>query len=361
LLFKTNLYFCGGKINKANFNLPILKKKILNILKYTAFTSLGVFMFWLVYRDQDFSQYWYRLKNEVNYWWVLLALVFGLLSHISRTLRWKIALEPLGENPKTTNTFITVMVAYFMNLLLPRMGEFVRCGLLSKYEKISFSKLFGTVVTERIVDMIVLLIFTILMVILDFDKVIDFGRQNPEVVANIKKLFSSPILWCGLFVIAAGFFVSIKIMKKKKGKNKIKEIFDGFIDGIKSVFSMRRYKAYIAHSFFIWGMYYLMIYAVFFSLDFTKGLGPIAALTTFVMSSYGMVAPSQGGIGAWHFMAATALGLFGVGMTDGKFFAFLAHTSTNSLIIILGAICLILLPIVNRNYRPKSEATAKES
>jgi glycosyltransferase 2 family protein len=349
------------KLTKQSLIIPVLKKKILNILKYTAFTALGVTLFWLVYRDQDFSQYWYRLKNEVNYYWVALALFLGLLSHISRTLRWKIALEPLGEKPKTSNTFITVMVAYFMNLLLPRMGEFVRCGLLSKYEKIPFSKLFGTVVTERIVDMIMLLIITLLMLIFNFEKVVDFGHQNPEVIQNIMVLLTSPFLWGGLILIIASGFLFLKYTKKKGGKNKIKEVMYGFIAGIKSVLSMKRYKAYIAHSIFIWLMYYLMLYAIFFSLNFTKDLGPLAALTTFVMASFGMVAPSQGGIGAWHFMAATALGLFGVGMTDGKFFAFLAHTSTNSLIIILGAICLILLPVVNRNYNPKSKAEIDNS
>jgi glycosyltransferase 2 family protein len=347
--------FVGTKLAKQPLNSSVLKKKILNILKYTAFTSLGVLMFWLVYRDQDFSQYWYRLKNEVNYTWIVVSLFLGLLSHISRTLRWKIALEPLGENPKTTNTFMTVMIAYFMNLLLPRMGEFVRCGLLSKYEKIPFSKLFGTVVTERIVDMIMLLFLTLLMVILNFNAVIDFGHQNPEVVGKIKSLGTSPILWGGFAILIIGVLLFLKFSKKVSNKNKIKEIITGFIEGIKSIFAMKRYKAYIAHSILIWGLYFLMLYVTFFSLNITKDLGPLAALTTFVMASFGMVAPSQGGIGAWHFMAASALGLFGVDFSDGKFFAFLAHTSTNALIIVLGAICLILLPIINRKYDPKPE------
>jgi uncharacterized membrane protein YbhN (UPF0104 family) len=130
---------------------------------------------------------------------------------------------------------------------------------------------------------------------------------------------------------------------------------DGFVDGIKSILSMKRYKAYIAHSFIIWFLYFMMLYMVFFSLDFTKGLGPLAALTTFVMASYGMLAPTQGGIGAWHIMAAISLKLFGVELTDGKFFAFLAHESTNAMILIVGAICLIILPLINRNYNPKSK------
>jgi uncharacterized protein (TIRG00374 family) len=357
---ETIVYFCVAKLAKQPLISSVLKKKILNILKYTAFTSLGVLMFWLVYRDQDFSQYWYRLKNEVNYAWIILALFLGLLSHISRTLRWQIALEPLGEKPKTSNTFMAVMIAYFMNLVLPRMGEFVRCGLLSKYEKIPFAKLFGTVVTERIADMIVLLFLTLLMVILNFSTVVDFGRQNPEVMEKINSLVTSPILWGGLAIAVIGVLLFLKFSKKVSNKNKIQEILNGFIEGIKSVFAMKRYKAYIAHSILIWVLYYLMFYVTFFSLNITKDLGPLAALTTFVMASFGMLAPSQGGIGAWHFMAATTLGLFGVDFSDGKFFAFLSHTSTNALIIILGAICLIILPIVNRKYDPKPEIDIKK-
>jgi glycosyltransferase 2 family protein len=332
-----------------------LKKKILNILKYTAFTSLGIFMFWMVYKDLDFQHAWKIIKNDVNYNWVFLSLFLGLLSHLSRTLRWKIALEPLDEHPKTSNAFITVMIGYFMNLLLPRMGEFARCALLSKYEKIPLSKLLGTVVTERIIDMIMLMLATLLVILLEFDKIIGFASQNPQVVENLRRIITSPYLWIGFFLLVFSFIGYLLYSRKKGGKNKIMEIIDGFITGIKSILSMKRYVAYIAHSFFIWTMYFLMLYVVFFSFDFTKMLSPVAGLTTFVFASFGMVAPVQGGIGAWHFMAEKALELYGIDNSLGKTFALLAHTSTNALIVLVGAICLIMLPIINRNYKPKTK------
>lgn len=331
-----------------------MKKKILNILKYVAFTSLGVFLFWLVYRDQDFSKIWDTLKHDVDYRWIAASLFLGLLSHISRTLRWKIALEPLDEHPRTINAFITVMVSYFMNLLLPRMGEFVRCGMLSRYEKIPFSKLFGTVVTERIVDLIMLVIMFCLVLGLEMDKVIDFGRQNPQVVENVKGLVESPYLWGAIVLAIVGLVYYLRLSKKKSGKNKLESIFHDFVQGIKSVLAMKRYKAYIAHTLFIWLMYFGMLWMVFFSLDFTSHLGPVAALTTFVMASFGMVAPVQGGIGAWHFMAEKTLGLYGIESAQGKLFALLAHTSMNSMVIVCGVLCLIMVPIVNRNYHPKA-------
>lgn len=356
--------FVPGKFSKTIFiNSSVLKKKILNIFKYTAFTALGVLLFWLVYRGQDFTQIWETLKNDVNYWWVALALFLGLLSHISRTLRWKIALEPLGEKPRTTNTFIAVMVSYFMNLLLPRMGEFVRCALLSKYERIPFPKLFGTVVTERLVDMLVLMGLAFTVVLLEMGKVIGFANQNPEIVANLKKIATSPYLWIAAVAGITAFVLYMRHSKRKGVKNKIEELLDGFIEGIKSILKMKRYKAYIFHSLFIWLMYFLMLYAMFFSFDFTRNLGPVAALTTFVFSSFGMVAPVQGGIGAWHFMAEKALELYGVEATNGKIFALLAHSAPNIMIIILGVLCIIALPIINRNYlvsKPSPEVTDKK-
>lgn len=333
-----------------------MKKKILNILKYIAFTSLGVFLFWLVYRDQDFSKIWKTLTHDVDYRWIAASLFLGLLSHISRTLRWKIALEPLGENPKTLNAFITVMVSYFMNLLLPRMGEFVRCGMLSRYEKIPFSKLFGTVITERIVDVIMLILMFCLVFGLEMDKIIAFGRENPEVIANLKGILQSPYPWGGLLILITGLILYLRISKKKRGKNKLESIFNDFGQGIKSVLAMKRYKAYIAHTIFIWLMYFTMLWMVFFSLDFTRHLGPIAALTTFVMASFGMVAPVQGGIGAWHFMAEKTLGLYGVESANGKLFALLAHSSMNVMVIVCGVLCIIMVPVVNRNYHPKSKS-----
>lgn len=330
-----------------------MKKKIFNILKYTAFTALGVFLFWLVYRDQDFAQIWDSLKHDVKYNWVILSLFFGLLSHISRTLRWKIALEPLGEKPRTINSFFTVMIGYFMNLLLPRMGEFVRCGMLSKYEKIKFSKLIGTVVSERIIDLVMSVIVFCLVLILQFNKIIEFGQNNPQVVKNVKNLLFSPYLWGALLVAIVAVLYYFHLSKKKGKKNKIEAIINDFAQGIKSILKMKRYKAYIAHTLFIWLMYFLMLWVVFYSFDFTSNLGPIEGLTTFIMATFGMVAPVQGGIGAWHFMVEKTLGVYGVASANGKLFALLAHSSMNIMVVILGVICLILIPIINRNYHPK--------
>lgn len=357
IVFRINIfaYFSRAKVAKPTINLIVLGKKILNVLKYLAFTLLGVFLFWLVYRNQDFTKIWYVLRHEVNYSWIALSLFLGLLSHISRALRWKIALEPLGEKPRTANTFIAVIVSYFMNLLLPRMGEFVRCGLLSKYEKISFTKLLGTVITERVVDVVMVFLIFVLTLTLEFDRFVQFGKENPEIVAHVSKIFGSPWLWVAGFLFVLMMFAYLYIEKKRKKKNLFEKYANEFVLGIKSVFAMKRYKAYIAHSVFIWLMYYLMIYVTFFSVDFTSHLNMLSALTTFIMSSMGMFVPVQAGIGAWHFMAEKALGLYGVASENGKLFALIAHTSTNLLVVVLGAISIVVLPLINKGYKGKTE------
>jgi uncharacterized protein (TIRG00374 family) len=345
-----NLYI--AKLTKHTINIGILKKKISNILKYLIFLALGVFLFWLVYRDQDFSEIWGIITSKVNYSWILLMLVLGLISHVSRTLRWKIALEPLDEKPRTVNAFIAVMAGYFMNLLLPRMGEFVRCGMLSKYEKIPFSKLLGTVISERIIDVIMLGILVSLVFVFEFDKIASFGQQNPQVIENIKSIFNSPFLWGILALIVFSLFAYLYWNKKKGRTTKFKKIFNELAQGIKSILAMKRYKAYIAHSIFIWLMYFLMLYVAFFSLEYTSSLPIIAALVVFVMTSASMVAPVQAGLGAWHFMAEKGLSLYGIESTHGKIFALVAHSSMNLMILVCGAICIMLIPFVNRNYKP---------
>jgi uncharacterized protein (TIRG00374 family) len=203
-----------------------------------------------------------------------------------------------------------VMVGYLMNFVLPRMGEIARCGILSKYEKVSFPKLVGTVVTERIADVIVLLIFTLLMIATQFGQVIDFINGNPGIRGKAISIVTSPYLIAAIIFIIVAFFVFRKALKNSRIYKKVESTIILFKEGLISVKNMKRKWAFIGHSFLIWFMYYLMLYVVFFAFGFTSNLSPLAALTTFVMASYGMVAPAQGGIGTWHFMAIEALAIY---------------------------------------------------
>jgi uncharacterized protein (TIRG00374 family) len=324
-----------------------LKSGIIKTLKFTTFFLLGILIFWMVYKDQDFDHIKSILSNNVNYFWIVVSLILGLISHVSRTIRWNLMIEPLGRKPKILNTFLAVMVGYLMNLALPRMGEISRCGVLARYEKISFTKLIGTVVVERLVDVLMLLILLLVVILTQFGQVLEFMSNNPEVNDKLHRVMYSPVLIGG--VLIAGFIIWISRRKIKQSSlmQKIKGIIGQFTEGVKSIRNIDKKGAFIFHSVFIWVLYFLMLYCVFFAFGFTSHLTLLAGLTVFVFGSFGMVAPVQGGIGAWHFMVIEALALYGVTRADGKVFALLAHGSTTVMLIVLGLLGLLALPFVN--------------
>jgi glycosyltransferase 2 family protein len=333
-----------------------LRRKILKAGKFLIFFIIGVFIFWILYKDQDIDRIKSILANDVNYFWIWVSVFLGILSHISRAIRWRYLLEPMGCKPGLLNTFFAVMIGYIMNLVLPRMGELSKCGVLARYEKISFARLIGTVITERIFDLITLGIFTILMIFTQFGHVLRFLNENPEVESKLVALATSPALIGGGVLFLAALIIFWKKIKKSNLFRKIGKTAVHFREGILSVLHMRNKGAFIFHTFFIWMMYFLMLYVSFFAFDFTSSLSPLAGLTTFVMASFGMVAPVQGGIGAWHFMTREALALYGVAYENGIIFAFLAHGIMTLMVIVLGLVSILALPFVNRRSPADTDA-----
>jgi uncharacterized protein (TIRG00374 family) len=301
----------------------------------------------LVYKDQDFKTIKRILINDVNYTWILFSLILGLVSHLSRTIRWNLLIEPLGRKPRLLNTFLAVMVGYLMNLALPRMGEISRCGVLARYEKISFTKLVGTVVLERLIDVLMLLVFLVIVILTQFGQVLEFLKNNPEVNEKLQKVIYSPVLIGGLLVFLIALWISRHKIRESSLVKKGLGFVGQFVEGFRSIGKMKKKGLFIFHSVLIWVLYYLMTYLIFFSFGFTSHLGPLAGLTVFVLGSFGMVAPVQGGIGAWHFMVIEGLALYGVNKADGKVFALLAHGTSTIMLIVLGLIGLIALPFVN--------------
>jgi len=301
----------------------------------------------MVYKDQDLNRIKSILTNDVNYFWVVVSLLLGLLSHISRTIRWNLLIEPLGRKPRMLNTFLAVMVGYLMNLALPRMGEISRCGVIARYEKISFTKLVGTVVLERLIDVLMLLVLLAIVVLTQFGQVLEFLKNNPEVNEKLQEVIYSPILIGGLLLFLVILWISRHKIRESSIMKKAMGFVGQFVEGFRSIGKMKNKGTFIFHSVFIWVLYYLMMYLMFFSFGFTSHLGPLAGLTVFVLGSFGMVAPVQGGIGAWHFMVIEGLALYGVDKADGKVFALLAHGTSTIMLIVIGLIGLIVLPFVN--------------
>jgi len=312
----------------------------------------------MVYKDQDISRLKSILTNDVNYFWVVVSLFLGLLSHISRTIRWSLIIEPLGHKPRIINTFLAVMIGYLMNLALPRMGEISKCGVLARYEKIPFTKLVGTVVLERLIDVFMLLFLLLIVVITQFGQVLEFLKNNPDVSEKLEKIIYSPLLIGGLvFFFLIIWFLRHKILASAFMKKMMGFVLQ-FIEGFRSILKMKKKGAFIFHSFFIWFLYYIMLYCIFFSFGFTSHLSALAGMTVFVLGSFGMLAPVQGGIGAWHFMVIEGLALYGVSRADGQVFALVAHGSMTVLLIVVGLISLLVLPFVNERNE-ETEAPPK--
>ena len=329
-----------------------MKKILSQGIKFLIFFSISAFLFWLIYRGQDTSEIFKILKNEVNYFWILVSLFFGLLSHISRTLRWGMLIEPLGKKPRLVNTFLAVMVGYFANLALPRMGEISRCGVISKYEDISFSKLIGTVVLERALDIVMLLLFLLLAMVTQFEVLSDFMTRNPQVSNKLSSVFASASTMYVLIGIAVIIFVFRKKFKHTSLYKKIRVTLSNFMDGFKAIGKLDNKLTFVLHTVFIWVMYYMMTYICFLSFGFTSNLPALAGLTVFVMGSFGMVAPVQGGIGAWHFMVIGTLLIYLPEIPEieklTRSFALVVHGAQTAMIILLGALSVIALPFVNR-------------
>lgn len=251
------------------------------------------------------------------------------------------------------------MVMYLTNHAIPRSGEFVRCGIVDRYEKIPFSKLLGTVIAERVIDVLMLAILTLIVFATQYSVILDFVNNNPGIIENISNIFNSIPLIIGVSLFGIIILVILFIFRKKIVKTtiykKIEETLKNFATGFKTVISLKENKlAFLLHTIFIWAMYFVMIYTVFLCFEDTRNLPVMTGLTIFVLTAYGIVIPSPGGIGTWHFIAIETLFIYGVPKDPtGNTFAIVAHESQMIMLVVVGFISLILLPILNNKIQKK--------
>jgi uncharacterized protein (TIRG00374 family) len=340
-----------------------MKKGILDTIKYIFFLSIGVFIFWLIYRKTDMVQLKEALKR-VNYFWILASVFFGLLSNLSRALRWKMLIKPMGYQPKTFNVFLSVMVMYFVNLIIPRAGEVARCTVISRTDKVPFTKLVGTVFVERLADLIMLLFLAIVIFASNLSVISQFFVVHPELMGNIEKLLSmrNILILVTVFTLAIVAFILVrKRFRKSAGKGKFGELKEHFIEGIQSIIHMPNKWIFIAHTGFIFLMWLVMLYVVFLAFPPTAHLTLRAGMVVFLMGGLAMLAPIQGGIGPWHFMVYETLLLYGIELQDGKIFALIAHTSTNLIYILLGGISLIVLLFLSGGLKKEEILEVEET
>lgn len=259
-------------------------------------------------------------------------------------------IKPMGYNPKVSNIFLSVLIMYFTNLIVPRAGEVARCTVLARYEKIPASKLIGTMIVERIADMITMILLVIIVFIINLGIVKEFFIQNPKITSNLIRLLSitNIILGVTVIILIVILFFVLKPFKNTKFGERLKRIKHGLIEGVKSILVLENRWYFIGYTFFIFALWLFMLYAVFKAYPPTSHLSIEAGMFTFLMGGLAMLAPVQAGIGAWHYMVIKSLLLYGIAEENGKIFALVAHTSTNLIYLIFGLAAFVFLPVINR-------------
>lgn len=323
--------------------------KIKKFIQILASLVLGIFIFWYVYKDQNLGDMLSELKN-IHVIWLIIPMLIALLSHFIRAVRWKMLLDPLGKKVNVWTTFAAVLVAYFMNYIFPRAGEVVRCGVIKQYEKVPFSETLGTVIVERSVDMLVELLAIFLAVVLQYEMILLFFEKN-NLTTGITNLVNSPWLWIVFAIILVLFILFRKKLVQTSFYNKVVEMAKNVWEGIKSISKMENKGLFIFYSIMIFVCYYLMYYLCFFAFDFLDEYGPLCALTGFIMGSFGIIAPVQGGLGAWHFMVISTMTLYGLGEYEAGTFAFIVHGGQTILQLVAGIVALVALNISNRGRK----------
>lgn len=328
-------------------------KKLGPILKYFLLLAIGAILLWLAFRGQDVSKIFDQLKSA-NYSWVLLSVLVSILAHYVRGLRWKMLIKPLGYSPSNANMFHSVMVGYLANLAVPRMGEVSRCGVLAKTNKIPLNSLIGTVIVERIIDVIFLFGILFFSILIEYNTIKDFLFNNFLEPLYNKLNASGSLLWLVLFVAIILVLVVFYVKKKHQSllKNKLYAkvwtILIGFKEGVFSVLKLERKFLFVLYSLFIWLMYALSTYLCFFAIAPTAELNFSSSLFIMAVGGIGMSAPVQGGIGAYEAAIQLALLVYGINSSDGLSYATLNHSSQILSILLVGSISLIFIFIKYR-------------
>jgi uncharacterized protein (TIRG00374 family) len=322
---------------------------------------MGILLLVLAFRGIDFSRMVDGIR-KANYAWIGIAIILMVAANLSRAYRWNMLIQPLGYSPKLSNTFWSVMAGYMANLALPRMGEITRCGSLNQTDKIPLDVLIGTVIVERTLDVLMLILSISLTAFLEYKLLGGFIYKNivgPILIKISSLLSSATFLIFAILLLSSIIAIAVIIYNNRKRIalfNKLVLVMTGVWSGMATIFTMRKKWLFIAHTIFIWTMYYLMSYVCFFAIPATAQLGFTAGLFTLVLGGIGMTAPVQGGVGVYHLLVSQGLTLFGVSAPDGLLYATLVHTMQTIMMIILGSVGLLVIFMEKKKYISTYEA-----
>lgn len=324
-------------------------KKILNTTLKVVFPFLlGGAILYRTYRDFDLSKVGDILLHRMDWWWMAVSLFFGVLSHMLRGWRWKQTLEPMGEHVKTSNCVNAIFISYASNMIIPRLGEVSRCGVLTKYDRVSFTKSLGTVVTERLIDSLCVLLIigaTLLINVNVFDA---FFAKTGSNFHSLADWLASPVPYIigasGLAFLVLVYFLIRHLSFFVSFQNAMRNVWEGIL-------SLRRVSnlaLFVFYTIAIWACYFFHFYLTFYCFDFSAHLGWMAGLVMFVGGSIAVLVPTPNGAGPWHFAVISMMSLYGVSWEDAGIFALIVHGIQTLLIILLGIYGLAALPFTNR-------------
>ena len=333
-----------------------MKKIIFNALKIIIPFGIGIYLTWYFYNalTNDQKDAFGKALTDANYFWFGLSMLLGWLSHLSRAYRWKYLLEPLGHKPRYWNAYHSTMIGYIINLTIPRSGEVSRAGFLGRYEKIPVDKSFGTIIAERVIDLIMLGLVFLTVLILQYDMVIDLIKKilntdtgEEKGAAGFYILLVIGILGITGIIIA---IINVKIREKVIG------FIKGIVNGVMTVFTMQKKWQFIGHTLFIWAMYLAMFFVCFQGLAITQPIPSTTILAAFIAGTIGVII-TPGGLGLYPWLVAFAIiesipasyNITNNDMGALEGFGWLIWASQNSLIVICGLVSLLLMPRYNRH------------
>ena len=301
-----------------------------------------------MYRDFDFAEVGRIFRDEMNIWWLFATLIPITLSHIMRGLRWLITLEPLGYKPKAGDSIDSIFIAYASNILIPRVGEVSRCAVLTKYDGVPFSKALGTLVAERLVDMLLVLIFVCTVLLTQMGVFASFFAETGTNEDAIVGLLTSPKTYIVVLGVIAALFALWAVMRKTMIYSKMMKQLRNFVDGLLSLKTMHRKGLFLFYTVGIWICYFLEFYLAFFCFPFTAELGMVKAMVIFAAISLAIVIPTPNGAGPWHFVVISMLTLYGVSQINASSFALIVHAFQTLGVIMLGAYGWVALQVRNK-------------
>lgn len=321
-----------------------MKRSYYSVLKYLILLVAGIGLLFIAFKGQDFTKLILDLQ-KANYNWIFASILVGAMAHILRAYRWRMMINTLGYGrPALLNTILAVFTGYLANLAFPRMGEVSRCGVLHKTDNIPLVKLIGTVVAERIIDVLMLFLITLAGILIQFNLLSEFIYKNVLIKLNSQSAGSSVLMLTILLISLIIAAIVLIIRKMRPGIFlKIFDLISDIQSGILSVRTINYKGLFIFYSLSIWGLYGLSAYLSFFALKSTAELGFTEAISTLIFSSFAMIAPVQGGIGAYHWMVSEGLTIYGIAKSDGLTYALITHSAQTLIVLLGGSISLIML------------------